>query len=77
MPSQLLLRQAEAWDPLLQCLLLDTPLLKQRNTEKLHGTKNNCTHAQLGQILDPKDTKRPKKPTATFEEPGAETELGE
>ena len=37
-----------------------TPLLKQQNSKKLHGTKNNCVHAQLGQILDPKDTKRPK-----------------
>ena len=34
-------------------------------------------HVQLGQILDPKDTKRPKKPTATFEELEAKTELGE
>ena len=38
---------------------LDIPLLKQQNTKKLHGTKNNCMHAQLGQILDPRDTKRP------------------
>ena len=45
----------------LQCLHLDTPLLQKQNTKKLYGTKNNCVHAQLGQILDPKDTKRPKK----------------
>ena len=54
---------------MLQCLHLDTPLLKQQNTKKL--TKNNCVH--LGQILDPKDTKRPKSSSATFEEPGAKT----
>ena len=37
------------------------------------GTKNNPGHVQLGQILDEKDTKRPKNPTATFEVPGAKT----
>ena len=57
----------------LQCLHLDTPLLEQQNTKKLYGTKNNCVHAPVGQILDPKDTKRPKNPTATFEEPRANT----
>ena len=38
------------------------------------GLKNIYVYAQLGQILDPKDTKRPKtkiKTTATSEEPGA------
>ena len=30
-------------------------------TEKLYSTKNNCVHGQLGQILDPKDTKRKTK----------------
>ena len=55
----------------LQCLHPDTTLLKPQNTKKLYGTKNNCVHAQLGQILDPKDTKRPKNPTAAFEEPVA------
>ena len=45
---------------MLQCLHLDTPLLELQNTEKLYGTKNNCVHAQLGQILDPKDTKGQK-----------------
>ena len=29
--------------------------------------------AQLGRILDPKDTERPNKRTVTFEEPGAKT----
>ena len=43
-----------------QCLHVDTPLLQLQNTKKLYGTKNNCGHAQLGQILDPKDTKRQK-----------------
>ena len=40
------------------------------------GLKNIYVYAQLGRILDPKDTKRPKtktktKTTATSEEPGA------
>ena len=54
----------------LQCLYLDTALLEQ-NIKKLYGTKYNAMHIQLGQTLDPKDTRRPKNPTATFEEPGA------
>ena len=54
----------------LQCLHLDTPLLEQQNTKKLDGTKNNCMHMQLGQILD-KRYKDQKNPTATFEEPRA------
>ena len=33
--------------------------------------------AQLGQILDPKDQKRPKNPATTFEECGAKTEVWE
>lgn len=48
------------WGPgpsaaVLQSLYLGTPLLDQPN-----GTKNNSLHVQLGQVLDPKDTKRPK-----------------
>ena len=35
----------------------------------------NCVHAQLGKILDPKDTRRPKHPTATFEEPGVKNRV--
>ena len=54
----------------LQCLHLDTPLLKQQNTKKL---KVNCMHAQLGQIMDKKMQKTKKTPTATLEEPGAKT----
>ena len=46
-----------------------TPLFQQQNASKLYGTKNNCMHAQLGQIVD-KRYKETKK-TATFEEPGA------
>ena len=49
----------------LQCLYLDTALLEQ-NIKKLYGTKNNAMHIQLGQTLDPKDTRRPKNPTATL-----------
>ena len=50
------------WDPLPQCLHLDTPLLKQQGTKKLYRTKNNCTSGKLGQILDKwyKETKKPK-----------------
>ena len=59
------LSQAGTWDPLLQCLHLDTPLLQQQNTKKLYGTKNNCVHVQLGQILEPKDTEI-KKPNCHF-----------
>ena len=66
------MRQAGTWDPWLQSLHLNTRLLQQQNTKKLHGTKNNHMHAQLGQILDPKDTET-NKPTVTFEEPGAKT----
>ena len=46
------LRQAGTWDPLLPCLYLDNRLLELQNTKELKGTKNNCTPAQLGQILD-------------------------
>lgn len=66
-------RQAGTWDPWLQSLHLDTSLLQQENTKKLHGTKNNHVPAQLGQILDPKYHKETNKPTVTFEEPGAKT----
>ena len=45
----------------LQCLHLDTSLLQQPTTKKYYRTKNNCLNVQLGQILDPKDTKRLKK----------------
>ena len=38
----------------LQCLHLDKPLLKQQNTKKLYGAKNNYVPVQLGQILDKK-----------------------
>ena len=44
----------------LPCLHLDNRLLEQQDTKKLYGTKNNCVHVQLGQILD-KRYKRPKK----------------
>ena len=35
------------------------------NIKKLHGTKNNCMHGQLGQILD-KRYKETKKPNCHF-----------
>ena len=49
---------------------LDTPLLELQNTKKLYGTKSNCAHVQLGQILDQKIQKRQKEPTAISEELG-------
>ena len=63
-----------AWDlgpfaAVLQCLHLDTPLLKQQNAKKLYGTKNN---AQLGQNYGLK-TQQPKNSTAISEELGAKT----
>ena len=71
------LRQAGTWNPFLQCLHLDTPLLQQQNIKKLYWTKNECVHEQLGQILDPKDTKRSKNPTATFKETGTKNRVPE
>ena len=53
----------------LQCLHLDIPLLE--NKIKLSGIKNSHVYAQLGQILNLKDTKRPKNHTATFKKPRA------
>ena len=41
----------------LTLLLLYFSGSKKKNTRKLYGTKNNCLQAQLGQILDAKDTK--------------------
>ena len=49
---------------------LDTPLLELQNTKKLYGTKNNCAHVQLGQILEQKIQKRQKEPSAISEELG-------
>ena len=53
-------QRLRTWDPLLQCLPPGKPLLQQQNTKKLYGTKNNCVHAQLGQILDKKIQKTKK-----------------
>lgn len=55
---------------MLQRLHLDKCLFEQQNTNKLYETKHNYMHglwAGYGQ----KDTKRPKNPAATSEEPGA------
>ena len=65
------LRQAGTWDPSLQCLHQHKRLLQQQNTKKLNGTKNNCVHGRLGQIMDNKIQKDPKNPTAASEEAGA------
>ena len=55
----------QAWDlgPFageLEYLHLDTSLLEQQNTKKLYGTKNNCMHVQLGQIMDKRYKKTQK-----------------
>ena len=74
------MRQAGTWDlgpfsVVLQCLHLDITLFQQQSTKKLHGTKNNCVHVQLGQIQDQRNKQTNKqtnkKPVSSFEEPGA------
>ena len=70
------LGQTGTWDPLLQCLRLDTPLLGKQDTKKPYGTKNNCVACAAGTNSGKKiKKKRPENgnpnPTATFEEPGA------
>ena len=42
--------QAGTRDPLLQCLHLNTHLCATEH--KLYGTKNDCTHMRLGQIMN-------------------------
>ena len=59
----------------LQCLYLDKHLLEQQNTKKLYGTKNNCMHVQLGQILDQRYRRPIKNSTAASEKLG-EQKLG-
>ena len=58
------MRQAGTWDPLLQGLHRDTPLLQQWNTKKLQGTKTNYVHVQFGQTMDKryKQTKKGQLP---------------
>ena len=70
------LRQVGTWDPLLQCLSLDTPLLEQQNIRKLYRTKNNRRQALLVQILDTRYTES-KNPNCTFEDHGAKAGDGE
>lgn len=62
-------RQAGTWDPLLQSLHLGEPLLQQQHRETAKGL-SNCVRDSW-EILDKKDTKRPKNPTATSEAQGA------
>ena len=57
------MRQAGTWDPLKQCCNACTwTYLSSSNKvqRKQYGTKNSCVHGPWGQILNPKDTKRPK-----------------
>ena len=53
------------WEDGLPCLYLDKHLLKQQNTNKLQGTKNNCVYAQLGQIMN--KIQKDQKPNCHFE----------
>ena len=50
----------------LQCLHLNAPLHEPQNRKKLEGTKSNCVHVQLGQILNKRYKKTPKKPNCHF-----------
>ena len=62
------------WDPfavVLQSSHLDNLSSSNKITKKMYGTKNNCLHEQLGQILDKRYRQTKKTPTATFEEPGS------
>ena len=58
------MRQAGTWDPLLQGLHWDTPLLQQWNTKKLQGAKTNYVHVQFVQTMDKryKQTKKGQLP---------------
>ena len=62
-------RQIGTWDPLLQCLYLDTPLLKQWNTKiqntSYKGLKITVCTVQLGQIMD-KKIQKDQKPKCHF-----------
>ena len=64
------LRQAGTWDPLLQCcnactwIHLSSGNKIPRNCMGLKITA--CMLSYLWQILDPKDTKRPKNPNCHF-----------
>ena len=55
----------------LQCLYL-TRLSSSDTIWRHYGTKNNCMHMQLGQILNQR-YKETKNPTTISEEPGAKT----
>ena len=60
---------------MLQRLYPDMPLLELQNANRLHGTKNNCMHAQLGQILDQR-IQKDKKPNYHFRRVGSNKTLG-
>ena len=47
-------------DAVLQCLHLNAPLHEPQNRKKLEGTKSNCVHVQLGQILNKRYKKNKK-----------------
>ena len=54
-----------AWDPSLQCCSAcswTTDSSSNTNTKKLYGTKKNCMHGQLGQIIDKRYKKTKKAP---------------
>ena len=68
------MRQAGTWAPLPQCLHLDTPLPEPQNTKKLYGTKDNCVHVKLGQILDKRyqEARKTQLPLLTSQEQNQE-----
>ena len=58
-----MLRQAGTWEPLVHCLHLDKNLLKQQDTKKLKGTKNDCMPEQWDKLWATR-YKKAKTPTA-------------
>lgn len=66
-----ILRQAGTWELLVHCLHLDKNL-KQQDTKKLKGTKNDCMPEQWDKLWTTR-YKKAKTPTVTSEVPGAKT----
>lgn len=64
--------QAGTQDPLLQCLHLNRHLCATEH--KLYGTKNNCTHMRLGQIMNNR-YKEGQNPIVTSEVTGARSTM--
>ena len=73
----MVVRQAGTWDPLLGPCTLCCNTCTWTYLSSSNKIQRNCTGLKItsacsvGANSGPKDTKRPKNPTATFEEPGA------